>query len=135
MNWWSFLLLSTVALVIFTACGKTSESEEGGDLVIGTMADIVSLDPAGSNDVPSSNVQENSYETLVNLTDDMEIEPNLATDWEASDDYTWEFRLRDDVTFHDGSPFNAEVVKANIERVLDEDIASPRAFLYTMVTD
>src|SRR5699024_3451794 len=35
----------------------------------------------------------------------------------------------------DGSDFNAEVVKANIERVLDEKVASPRAFLYTMVED
>src|SRR5699024_495210 len=48
---------------------------------------------------------------------------------------TWEFKLQEGVTFHDGSPFNAEVVKANIERTIDPEIASPRAMLYNMVTD
>lgn len=108
---------------------------QGGDLVIATSADIVSLDPAGSNDVPSSNVQENIYETLVQLNQDMELKPSLATDWEAVEDDVWEFKLREDVKFHDGSDFNAEVVKANIERVLDEKVASPRQFLYTMIED
>lgn len=110
-------------------------AEEGGDLVIANSADAVSLDPAGSNDVPSSNVAENIYETLVKQNMDMELEPGLATEWEAVEDNVWEFKLREDVKFHDGSDFNAEVVKANIERVLDEEVGSPRQFLYAMVSD
>ncbi|UTR09169.1 glutathione ABC transporter substrate-binding protein [Evansella sp. LMS18] len=111
------------------------EGAEGGDLIIGMSADAQAMDPHGSNDVPSSNVQTNIYETLVTQTEDMELEPLLATEWEAVEDDVWEFTLRDDVTFHDGSEFNAEVVKANIDRVLDEDVASQRAFLYTMVEE
>ena len=65
----------------------------------------------------------------------MELQPGLATDWEMVDDLTWQFDLREDVTFHDGSEFNADVVKANFDRILDEDIASPRAFLYEMVEE
>src|SRR5690606_2992565 len=42
--------------------------------------------------------------------------PSLATAWEAVDATTWRFELRDDVTFHDGTPFAAEAAKANIER-------------------
>ncbi|GAA1704492.1 ABC transporter substrate-binding protein [Microbacterium sediminicola] len=58
------------------------------------------------------------YETLVLLSEDYEILPNLATDWEqGAKDLT--LTLRDDVTFHDGTPFNAEAVKANIEYVRD----------------
>src|SRR5699024_7991620 len=95
--------------------GTTEEEPDAGELVIANSADAVSLDPAGSNDVPSSNVAENIYETLVKLNMDMELEPSLATEWEAVEDDVWEFTLREDVKFHDGSDFNAEVVKANIE--------------------
>ncbi|WP_078578824.1 glutathione ABC transporter substrate-binding protein [Salipaludibacillus agaradhaerens] len=122
-----------------------ANNAEGGDatdadvdtdnLVIGTLSDAEAMDPHGSNDVPSSNVQTNIFETLVKHSADMELEPLLATEWEATADDVWEFTLRDDVTFHDGSEFNADVVKANIERILDEDVASPRSFLYNMVEE
>ncbi|WP_152657486.1 glutathione ABC transporter substrate-binding protein [Oceanobacillus sp. CFH 90083] len=111
------------------------EATDGGELIIANQSDAVSLDPAGSNDVPSSNVQANIFETLVKLDGNMELQPGLATEWEAVEDNVWEFTLREGVTFHDGSEFNAEVVKANIERILDEDVASPRFFLYEMVED
>ncbi|WP_304616335.1 ABC transporter substrate-binding protein [Paracoccus sp. (in: a-proteobacteria)] len=50
------------------------------------------------------------------------IIPSLATEWEVDpeDNTKWVFRLRDDVTFHDGSPFNAEAVVWNVQKVLDE---------------
>jgi len=47
---------------------------------------------------------------------DGKIEPLLALSWRQVDDLTWEFKLRPDVKFHDGSPFNAEVAAANINR-------------------
>ncbi|RNA68071.1 glutathione ABC transporter substrate-binding protein [Alteribacter keqinensis] len=115
--------------------GEEAEGEEGGNLVIALGADIVALDPHGSNDVPSSNVQTNIYETLLTQSEDMELEPLLATDWEAVEDDLWEFELREDVTFHDGSEFNAEVVKANFDRVLDPEVASPRQFLFEMIEE
>ena len=115
---------------------STEESDfRGGDLVIATSADAVSLDPATSNDIPSANVQENIYETLIDFDENMELIPKLATDWKEIDETTWEFTLREGVTFHDGSPFNASVVKANMERVIDPAVASPRALLYDMITD
>ncbi len=113
----------------------SGEGSGGGDLVISEAADIVSLDPHGNNDVPSSNVRNNIYETLVYLDGDMEVQPRLATEWEEVDDTTWEFTLKEGVTFHDGSEFNAEVVEANLDRVLDPAVASPRMFLYEMITD
>ncbi len=115
--------------------GGTEETAEGGDLVIATGSDAEAMDPHGSNDVPSSNVQHNIFETLLTQSEEMELEPLLATDWEAVEEDVWEFTLREDVTFHDGSEFNAEVVKANMERVLDPDVASPRQFLFEMVEE
>lgn len=113
----------------------TSGSKDGGELVISKAMELISLDPAGSNDTPSSDVQENIYETLTFFDDDMNIQPLLAESFEAIDDKVWEFKLKEDIKFHDGSEFNSEVVKANIERVIDDEIASPRKFLYEMVTD
>lgn len=112
----------------------SGEGSGGGDLVISEASDIVSLDPHGNNDVPSSNVRNNIYETLTYLDGDMEVQPRLATEWEEIDDTTWQFTLKEGVTFHDGTEFNAEVVEANLERLLDPAVASPRMFLYEMVT-
>ncbi|WP_208585870.1 glutathione ABC transporter substrate-binding protein [Gracilibacillus suaedae] len=114
-----------------------SENEEaagsGGDLVITVPSDVVSLSAQGQNDVPSSNVRENIYETLTTLNEDQEIEPGLATDWEQVDDVTWEFHLQEGVTFHDGAEFNAEAVKKSFDRLADEKIASPYVFLIEQV--
>lgn len=115
--------------------GTDTEGAQGGDLIIGQLSDAVSLDPHGSNDTPSSNVAYNIYEALLIQDENMELQPGLATEWEMVDDLTWQFTLREDVIFHDGSEFNADVVQANFERILDEDIASPRAFLYEMVEE
>jgi len=110
-------------------------ADGGGDLVIAVLSDASSLDPAGSNDVPSSVVQANIYETLVNRDDDNNIIEGLAESWEAIDDTTYEFKLRQNVKFHDGEPFTAEAVKANLDRIRDPEVASPRFFLFEMITD
>src|SRR3954453_16150837 len=49
--------------------------------------------------------------------------PGLATEWaiDDSDKKKWIFRLRPGVTFHDGSPFNADAVVWNVEKVLKQD--------------
>src|SRR5690625_80196 len=114
---------------------KGEGGEEGGELIIAASADAVSLDPGGSNDVLSSNTQKNIYESLTKQDENMEVQPSLATGWEAVEDNVWEFKLREGVKFHDGTDFNAEVVKANIERIIDDEVASPRKFLYEMITD
>ncbi|MCL7749881.1 glutathione ABC transporter substrate-binding protein [Halalkalibacter alkaliphilus] len=113
----------------------TTEGGEGGDLVIANLSDAVALDPHGSNDTPSSNVAQNIYEALVEQDEDMELQPGLAESWEMVDDLTWEFYLREGVKFHDGSDFNADVVKANLDRILDPEVASPRQFIFNMITD
>ncbi|WP_438316252.1 glutathione ABC transporter substrate-binding protein [Sporosarcina sp. FA9] len=112
-----------------------TEDDGGGDLVIAVLSDASSLDPAGSNDVPSSVVQANIFETLVNRDDDNNIIEGLAESWEAIDDTTYEFKLRQNVKFHDGEPFTADAVKANLDRIRDPEVASPRYFLFEMITD
>lgn len=65
-------------------------------------------------------------EPLVWVDDEMELEPWLATDWESTGDRTWEFTLREDVTFHNDEPFTAETVEFSIEEIFDKfDNARP----------
>ncbi|MBM7097500.1 glutathione ABC transporter substrate-binding protein [Bacillus sp. H-16] len=109
--------------------------EAGGDLKIGVLSDINTLDPHTASDVPSGQVHTAIYETLTKFNEDMELEPLLAESWEATDENVWEFKLVEGVQFHDGSDFNAEVVKANVERILDEEIGSPRAILFEIIDE
>jgi peptide/nickel transport system substrate-binding protein len=70
----------------------------------------------------------NVSQPLTNLVVETgEIEPMLATEWSSPEPNVWEFKLRDDVTFHDGQPFNADAVAQWINRVID-----PAAECYTL---
>ncbi|QQD85336.1 glutathione ABC transporter substrate-binding protein [Jeotgalicoccus sp. ATCC 8456] len=142
-KYFCFTLL-VIMLLILSACsddsevtpdGEESAEAEGGDLVMSFPTDIISMDPHGSEDVPSEQVRNTIYEGLVKHDVNMEIVEGLATEWEQIDETTWEFKLREDVTFHDGSEFNAEVVKANIDRVQDIARASPREFILEMISE
>jgi len=74
------------------------------------------------------------YEGLVSIDYNYEYRPGLAESWEVSEDGTvTTFHLREGVTFHDGSEFNAEVVKWQIELVRDGDGCC--GYLFTPVTD
>lgn len=76
------------------------------------------LGPGNPHDYSSSFVLlDLLYEPLVRYDANGDIQPALAESWEISDDgLTWTFNLRQGVTFHDGTPFNAEAVKWNMER-------------------
>lgn len=64
------------------------------------------------------------FDTLV-VFEDGEVKPSIATSWEAVDDTTWEFALRDDVTFQNGEPLNADAVKFTLDRIMNPDEAVP----------
>lgn len=139
-----FPLLLILSLVLAACASEPKEdssadndkqSNNGGDLVIATQSDAVSLDPHLTNDTASANVRINIYDTLVVQDENMQNQPGLAESWKQLDATTWEFKLRKNVKFHDGTPFNAEVVKANIERILDPKIASSVQFLYNMIKE
>ncbi len=147
-SFWKLFLVSIMVLVLAACTDDDSVDEEaaegegsdgqtetadGGDLTIAIPSDAVSMDPHGSNDVPSEQVRDEIYEGLVTQDENFEIVPLLAEEWEEVDETTMEFKLMEGVVFHDGSEFNAEVVKANFDRLLDPAVASPRAFLLDMV--
>jgi peptide/nickel transport system substrate-binding protein len=95
----------------------------GGTLVVGMVSEAMSLDPGVGIDMGSATLMASIYEGLVRFKDGtLDVEPALATSWEVSDDaLEYTFHLRQDVLFHDGTPFNAEAVKFHFERTLDEN--------------
>jgi peptide/nickel transport system substrate-binding protein len=85
-------------------------------LRIGMGADVTSMDPHFANIAPNNAVAWHLYDALANVDADTRLVPGLATAWRAVDDVTWEFTLRRDVRFHDGSPFDARDVEYSIKR-------------------
>ncbi|MFS0750535.1 glutathione ABC transporter substrate-binding protein [Oceanobacillus sp. 1P07AA] len=114
---------------------SNNEQNENNQLNVSLAAEPVSLDPHAANDGNSLYVMNAMYDTLVEQNTDLEIQPALAESLEQIKDTVWEAKLREGVTFHDGSTFNAEVVKANLDRVLDPEIGSPLAFLFDMIEE
>ncbi len=120
------LVAVLMALVGATAAAQT--------FTYAAQADAVGLSPVLTNDSVSSVVNRHIYENLVKRDPATnELVPWLAQSWETPDANTWIFHLRPDVTFQDGTPFNAEAVKATFERIKDPDTGSPRASLLAPV--
>lgn len=87
------------------------------DLRIGLQEDPDVLDPDQSRTFVGRIVYASLCDKLVDITPELKIIPQLATGWSWSEDgKTLTMDLREDAVFHDGTPFNAEAVKANIER-------------------
>lgn len=83
------------------------------------------LDPVFAAGRLSQAFLSNIYDSLTSHAQDGTLEPSLAVSWESLDEDTWQFKLREDVTFHNGEPFTAASVKASIDRIFDPANESP----------
>ncbi|MGN1098250.1 MAG: ABC transporter substrate-binding protein, partial [Clostridia bacterium] len=122
------VLALAMSVSLMTGCGKdkTSGADKGGSvssgysdtLVYAQGADPRGLDPQIVDDGESAKVTNQIYEGLLQYADDStEVMPCLAKDWEISPDgLEYTFHLQEGVKFHDGTDFNAEAVKFNVER-------------------
>ncbi len=115
------------AALLLAGCAQKSTSTEstGADTANDTFtfaqgADPRGLDPARVDDLESGKVIVNMYEGLTKYAaDSTKVEPSLAESWTVSPDgMSYTFKLREGVKFHDGTDFNAEAVKVNIDRQL-----------------
>ena len=116
------LLAATAATALALTVGSAAAQTPENVLIVGQIAEPQALDPAAVTAVNDFRILMNMYDGLVRYKDGtLEVEPSLATDWTISEDGTvYTFTLRDGVTFHDGSAFDAEAVKFNFDRMLDE---------------
>jgi peptide/nickel transport system substrate-binding protein len=89
----------------------------GGTLTWGVPAEPSAggIDPMVASAIAAEVIYSMAYDTLLTRDDDNKIEPALATEYEQVDELTWVFQLRDDVTFSDGTPFDAGDVVYSFE--------------------
>src|SRR5439155_1041020 len=127
---WIFILIGALAVTSVSAA-----PQRGGTLRVGLNADPPNMDPHQSTAAVDRQVFQNLYDKLVDINQNLEIVPMLATSWQITDGgRTYTFKLRQGVVFHDGTPFNADAVKFNFERMLDKSFGSPRFNEVSLVT-
>ncbi|HET6352309.1 MAG TPA: ABC transporter substrate-binding protein [Coriobacteriia bacterium] len=125
----AFALLLSIVLALSGCAQKTAttgdkatdtKSTASDTFTFAQGADPRGLDPARVDDLESGKVIVNLYEGLTKYAaDSTDVEPCLAESWEVSDDgLKYTFKLRQGVKFHDGTEFNADAVKFNIDRQL-----------------
>ena len=103
--------MSALALVLLLATPPDT-------LVVGNLADPVSLEPYRATDLVSAAVVSSVCETLVRWkSDGSRPEAALATTWATLDNRSWTFTLREGVRFHDGAPLDADAVVDNFEHL------------------
>lgn len=117
------LFLVLVLCLSLMAPALAEAPVRGGSLTIAKTNKLTSFNPA-----TTSSRNEDGYiyymvfDTLISFDEAGNLAPKLATSWETSEDgLIFTLKLRDDVTFHDGTPFNAEAVKANLDWAIAED--------------
>lgn len=122
-------LLGPLALALLTACGGGSaqtsgsgEPDKSGAVVYSHTIPPTSYDPHKALSDNDTVYLRQVYDTLTDVDKAGKPVPMLAESWElASDGSTLTFVLRDDATFSDGSPVDAEAVKANIDRLVSDE--------------
>lgn len=117
------LLLLIIAMPMVFAGGDKEAAAATEEKVIRVAEQVPGLITPGVWDGQAFSMNSSIYEYLVEINAKTgAIDPLLATSWESEDGKTWTFKLRDDVTFHDGSKFTSEDVKFTIERTQDPDV-------------
>ncbi len=121
-------LLAITALAVAPARAQKSANT----LRIAWRDAVPNVDPYYNSLRTGLVVAHQAWDTLVYRDPDtFQIKPLLATSWKQTDDTTYEFELRQGVTFHDGSKFSADDVVYTINTVLtDKDVAVPSNFAY-----
>ena len=128
----SAVLALLIAALALTSCGQQGSSADK-PLRISMISDITALDPAFAYDGPTISVILQVTEGILRLNADGSISPQLAKDWEAKDELTYVYNMRDDVCFSDGSPMTMDDVLYSLNRYRDENVASYLAWMYDNV--
>ncbi|OON40907.1 glutathione ABC transporter substrate-binding protein GsiB [Izhakiella australiensis] len=104
------------------------------DITVAVGSNFTTLDPYDANDTLSQAVAKSFYEGLFGFDKDMKLENVLAESYQASaDGLTYTIKLRSGVKFQDGTDFNAEAVKANLDRASNPDNHLKRYNLFKAV--
>ncbi len=140
----SCLALVTV-VVLLAGCGSGGSAttvttngsgsvQTGGTLSVATEP-ATNRDPAFASARSDILINQQVYDWLVEVGDNSQLLPELATAWDSSDGKTWNFTLRSDVKFSNGTPFTADDVVYTFNRLRDAKVGSPLVSLLANVMD
>lgn len=135
-------ILLTLALstsILAAGCGSTRD-QAGSEktFTYGTMAYGPAMENVGTNPhdtyVGWSTLRYGIGETLFRFTENMQLEPWLARDYEQLDDYTVKIRLKDNITFSNGKKVTGQAVKACLDDLLEKNDRAPEDLKIDSIT-
>lgn len=125
---WIFVTAVLASVLPIAVAPATGQPKRGGTLVYAQIGDPNTLDTVRAAGVPALMVSSQIFDHLVHIGADGSHKPALAVSWESTSDLKrYTFKLRKGVTFHDGTPFNAQAVKFNYERFKDRAVSGMTA--------
>lgn len=104
-------------------------------LTMAQTSNPVTLDPNRTFNGLSFSITNQVYENLVYFGSDGVIQPRLAESWEFVEPNVLELTIREGVTFHDGTPLDAEAVVASLEHFLDPEATNPGRFVLSRLSE
>ena len=116
--------------------GNGGDGAEAAEITIALGQEPSSLDPQLVDSGFERAVNDNVYETLLTRTPEGDLSADgLAADMpEEVDESTWQFTLREGITWHNGDPFTAEDVVASVNRIIDPDFGSEQGSFFGTIT-
>jgi ABC-type transport system substrate-binding protein len=126
-----FTTLSLVCVLWVHTLAWSQQPKPGSTLRVAWEADVTGLDPAVSTGLQAFYIKGNLFNTLVTVDANLNFVPELAESWEVQENgRVYVFHLRKGVKFHDGTDFDAEAVRWNVQFILNpENKAFMRSFL------
>ena len=121
---YSFSLALSVAIV--GSALPMDDARAKDLLVVDLVSEPSSLDPHRQWNPDSYYVYRNIFDNLLTRDNDGQIVPQIATEWENTSDTEIVFKIRDDVTFHDGEKLTAQDVAFSVNRIIDPSFGSPQ---------
>ena len=110
----------------FASCGSDGDGESTGAITldVALLGDPISIDPAFAYDNDTSVIMGNITEALLTHNPDNSLKPNLCSSWEAVDDVTYVYQIRDDINFSNGNAMTMDDVVFSLQRHMDADLGS-----------
>jgi peptide/nickel transport system substrate-binding protein len=131
-------ILAALAATPFAAALPVAGPAAATEIRVGVIQDALTLDPGNHRNRDTETAIRIMCDGLLARDPDMKVVPELAASYRQIDPLTWEFVIRDGVTFHDGTPLTAEDIVFTFNRLIGDKAlggqTSPRKGLLGPVT-
>ena len=129
------LLKNLIGIIVFCFSIAITNNVYALDVVFSEdRPDLRTLDPRITQSRHEEMMIVQMFDQLISADSNGNLYPGLAKSWDVSSNgLQYTFNLRDDVTFHDGTKFNAAAVKATFDSIVDPETGSQGAVLYELV--